>query len=428
MSPPLTFGLELEMAVVCGVKKGEQWHTDNRTTTFPEPEPIFTKWTVRDEEAWKPIARHMAATLEAAGFDASVDSSDYTKWDFTCDISIEAPEASGPVEYMYASIEMRSPAMYFTPASLDAVGEVLALLRRTYCINTNISTGLHVHVGDGRNGWPFPVIQRLFAFIWAFEPQINSLVPPHRVDGQYTNSMRTYSKFVWDFAEEMGRRPTPMEGLVAMKNLKSMRALELEFLTTTLRVAPHSVDANGVPNPKPTVEFRQHDGTMDEQRVRVWVTTVVGIMDYLQAVEPAEFTKLLSMAEHEHWEKLGDGKDDKREREMGPILAEHEYTAIDLLTTLSLYGPAMFYKQRGLYKSARNPDLRRDVGAYYWLRDFSKVDFLDGVPLLKEQGHTGQATSEEKEEMTESDVVLAAANELLARKEAFMSRMTRERG
>jgi hypothetical protein len=421
MSPPLTFGVEFEMAVVCGIEDGEQWHTDKRITSFPDPEISLTRWGVQEEEAWKPIARHMAATLDAAGFDSSVDSSEYTKWDFTSDVSVEAPKVDGPTEYTYASIELRSPALYFTPASLDAVGEVLALLRRTYCINTNVTTGMHVHVGDGRNGWPSHVIRRLFAFVWAFEPQLNTLVPPHRVDGEYTNSMRTYSKFVWDFGEARGRRPTPVEGLVAMGKLPNIRALEMEFLTTTLRVAPNPMHQNGVPNSKPTVEFRHHDGTMDEQRVRVWVTTVVGIMDYLRAVEPVEFTGLLAMTEHEHWEKLGDGRDDEREREMGPILAEDGFTAIDLLKTLSLYRPAKFYMQRGLYRFVRNPDRRRDLGKFYWLEGLADVDYLDGVPLLGEQGDAGPVSSK-TDEMTESDVVLAAANELLARKEIFMSR------
>lgn len=66
---------------------------------------------------------------------------------------------------------------------------------------------------------------------------------------------------------------------------------------------------------------------------------------------------------YEKWEKLGDGKDEQREQEMGPVLAEGEFTIIDLLQTMGLYEPAEFYQNRGIYRILKGANPSRK-GAY----------------------------------------------------------------
>lgn len=384
MNTPLTFGVEFEMAVADGFDSGRDCHTDKRIIDFsftPLDDDDDIPWMKRSshsddsnpwmpEEPWKRIARHMAATLRTAGFRSTVGKDDNSTWDFTCDLSIEEPQEDKPtpVTYTYTGIELRSPALYFTPESLTEVAEVLKLLKRTYCINTNTSTGLHVHVGDGKKGWRFHTIHKLLAFVWAFEFQLNTLFPPSRIDGDFTKSMRANSHYVNMFVQERGRPPTPMEGLVRLLNCESFEQLEKLFRPGTFRIAHISKYDHGRNHRKPTIEWRHHGGTMDEVSVCMWVRTVVGMLDFLRYAEPAKFTNLLSIVEHECWEKLGDGLDDQREQEMGPILAECEFTIIDLLQTIGLYEPAKFYKERGIYRIEVDSTRRKFVTSHsYWL-------------------------------------------------------------
>lgn len=374
MTTPLTFGIEFEMSVVTGFDSGREFHKDERIINFtkemydkPESRESsprqYEQWVA--EMPWKPVARHMAKTLDAAGFKATVDKADNTSWDFTCDISIEDPEEekSCLVRYTYQGIEMRSPAMYFTPESLQALADVLKLLKRTYMIYTNHSTGLHVHVGDGKKGWEFSILQKLFALIWVFEPQLNTLFTPSRVDGDFNKSMRTLSPYSKRIMDKKFRKPRPTEGLIRIMDCKTFEQLYKWFCPGSLRVSPYAKDDDGNENRKPTIEWRHHEGTMDEVSACMWIKTVVGIMNYLRTVKPEAFTKLASMAEQEHWQKVGDGEDDRRERERGPILAEGRFTIIDLLGVIGVYEPAKFYKERGLYKTKVDRDKQWFVGA-----------------------------------------------------------------
>jgi hypothetical protein len=43
------------------------------------------------------------------------------------------------------------------------------------------------------------------------------------------------------------------------------------------------------------------------------------------------------------WENLGDGLDSKREVEKGPISAEGNFTIMDLLAHMGLWGPYEYY-------------------------------------------------------------------------------------
>ncbi|PSS20077.1 hypothetical protein M430DRAFT_41435 [Amorphotheca resinae ATCC 22711] len=368
MASALTFGVEWEMSVVCGYENSHPDPSEQRIVRIGNQDKVDDNRFFRtngDEFLWETVARHMAATLRAAGFDSSVHSKGFTTWDFSSDVSVCEPASNR--RYTYESIELRSPAMYFTPASLRAVEEVLTLLTSTYCINTNPTTGLHVHVGDSTKGWPFHMMRKLIAFLWAFTHQLNTLFPPFRMASNYTHPIRTHSRYAQRFDDE---GPSPTLAILAILKCDDAEKLHYLFDATQLRFMENILHVQGIPNCKPTIEFRQHQGTMDPRATIMWVKTMVGIMEFLRDVQPADFTSLLSIVEHEHWEKQPDQpekehdyyeeeRDSKHdvecERDMGPILAESGFTVIDLLRTMGLHEPARYYKQRGLYKHRALP-------------------------------------------------------------------------
>jgi hypothetical protein len=100
---------------------------------------------------------------------------------------------------------------------------------------------------------------------------------------------------------------------------------------------------------KPTIEFRQHQGTLNFSRVTAWIKTLVGIVDAVRKLPEAEFQNLVNICANEVWQKHGDGEDDARQSKFGLTLADSTFTIVDLLEYLGLDEPAAFYRTRGLY-------------------------------------------------------------------------------
>jgi len=100
---------------------------------------------------------------------------------------------------------------------------------------------------------------------------------------------------------------------------------------------------------KTTIEFRQHEACVDGIAVITWIETVVGIGEFCRSSSAKAFYDILSVVQLETWERRGDGLDKAREEKFGPILAEGKFTTIELLEAIKLWGPALYYKKRGLY-------------------------------------------------------------------------------
>jgi len=195
----------------------------------------------------------------------------------------------------------------------------------------------------------------MVAFLWAFEPQLTSLHPEGRQNGQWATSMRETSPYARNYLKTHGERPHPLAGAIHFLNCKTTTELieqanYSDEYAPTFKFSAYNFQgmydrATGVDG-KPTIEFRQHAGTLSSEAILNWIKTAVGIIDYLRKVDDSTLLSLLRIVEHESWEKLGDGEDDKRERTLGPILAESKFTISDLLTAIGLHGPAAYYKHR----------------------------------------------------------------------------------
>lgn len=349
-----TFGVEFEFATPSinpGVKLPDP--SEKRALRLPNDYGDIEEGYSysRKQTTWEFVAEHIAATLTEAGHPTTVEVNDFTTWDITIDCSIRYPEDVDEA-YTWHRIEIRSPAFYFNPDSLRAVADVCAILTSTYCIHTNGSTGLHVHVGNGEQGFPFATVRNLVAFLWAFEPQLSSLHPQRRFDGPYCQSMRENS--------HLKASDSPTGALAAVKTLLRCESIaQLCDLLYTLALGNNAYSFDDLftfmefgdrVNVKPTIEFRQHEGTLDAEAVTNWIKTVVGIVNFVDNAPQGDIAALLSIAEYEHWQKLGDGYDGRREQRLGPVVAEKGFTVIDLLKTIGLFSPALYYKRYGIHR------------------------------------------------------------------------------
>jgi len=223
-------------------------------------------------------------------------------------------------------------------------------------------------IGDSTKGFDTITVSNLIAFLWAFEPQLNSLHPMYRQNQTWGQSMREASTYAMEYRKKYGRRPHSLTGLLhflkgnSMYNLIRDAAPDNNGSANAFKYCAYSFQ--GLANKdlrfddsKPTIEFRQHAATMDTEAIVNWIETSVGIVEYIRNIDFATFTDLLRIVEHESWEKLGDGRDDEREARLGPILAESKFTIIDLLQAMELYGPADYYRNRWRKLPKRPPSL-----------------------------------------------------------------------
>lgn len=158
--------------------------------------------------AFKSAQRIITNLLASSGFPADPLMSgfaDPTLWDVKEDGSVEGPKDS---PYRWLPMEITSPALPFTPASIKAISDVCSLLTQTFITETNLSTGLHVHISAGTTPIKFGTMKNLLIFLWIFEPQLNTLHPPPRQDNLYCLSLRSQCAMIYNFFDKWGTLPS----------------------------------------------------------------------------------------------------------------------------------------------------------------------------------------------------------------------------
>ncbi|KAL5318852.1 hypothetical protein ACEPPN_013919 [Leptodophora sp. 'Broadleaf-Isolate-01'] len=370
MNKPFTFGVELEMMVafvVEGQKKPDLKET--RTVVFASRnEPRDLEIESRYASEFYPafyksrIIAEFKRIIGEAGFPVASTETDTSGWAVVGDTSLNHPtdtemETEG---YSWCGIEIKTPALPFTPQSLQAVKDVCALIPKHFKTLQNSTTGLHVHIGHGKSCFSTHDVTKIMAFVYAFEPQLSSLHPIHRYSHTYGYTMRHTSNFSEGFQRRYGELPSAFMAitkiLTTIKPTMSATRGELAYLVNSGACGKNGnynfngLEDLGVHAEVPTIEFRQHEGTMDGELIVQWVQLLVGMLKFIENEEYASFTGFLfETVGKEKWQKVGDGKDAEREASMGPTLADGEFTVIDLLRYIGLNEQADYYKDK-VYK------------------------------------------------------------------------------
>lgn len=296
----------------------------------------------------------MAHTLQKAGCPCNPEKPyehDFEKWEVTSDGSLKAPVEGLAQGYKWYGVEVISPAFYLTEGSLQEVIRVTEIIKSTYLVNINDSCGLHVHVGVGDETFTFPHIRNLHALLYAFSPQLNSLHPARRETSSMCIPLRS-------IRGKDGRTFPPMEGVVRL--LLTQNFDDLYELTGAETRTKMSYNFNPIFKYEKefrgsgTVEFRQHEGTLDGEAIRIWIKTVVRLVEFARELiaDPTYFTQLLNVLEQE-------------DVEGEPPLCESEYTIIDFLKNVRAWESVLYYKERGIYKVRPiyyYPDYPREIG------------------------------------------------------------------
>lgn len=179
------------------------------------------------------ISQERAATvLTDAGIDCRYEEYNHTTrtWWKT------VPDGSLPAN----SAEVVSPPLPFTKESLEQVAKVLSTLRTSGAL-VNQSCGLHVHI-DAQNIADYEnFAYRLYQRYRICEPDIDKFIATHRRG----NTSSSYSR-------TLDYNPRSYQNILA--NVSRGSKLNL-----------HSYAVHG------TVEFRHHEGCLNEMKVVAWI-------------------------------------------------------------------------------------------------------------------------------------------------------------
>lgn len=203
-------------------------------------------------------------------------------------------------------------------------------------------------------------------FLYTFEPQINTLHPAVEQNTPYARSTRHGCELTRGVEEAYGFGPPSalciiteaskcltVEAVVEMffcldadppRYMNCNLTLISEFLKAVAIIdsgeaESRAMDKGAVKKPgKPTIEFRQHQGTLDPERICAWVKLLMGIVAYCRDVDQLDFLDLVTEAAFDEKWSVGPNREDNNmnRARYGPVPAESTFTIIDLLTSICL--------------------------------------------------------------------------------------------
>lgn len=210
----------------------------------------------------------------------------YDEWSLEGDSSIRIPAPEGPVETVAGlpvAVEIISRILRPNPACSDEVFKVLSCIKSQFTMTTNRTTGLHIHVGNGDEGFPLATLKKFSMLVVAFERLINSLHPPERLTSRWCNPPSRSAAFA-DEPETCLRmleieQCRTQDDLVDLMNPSSGRDCAYNFTNLLPVVCKGS---------KLTIEFRQHAGSVDPPAIMSWAKFVVALVEYSHEVSESQ--------------------------------------------------------------------------------------------------------------------------------------------
>ena len=265
------------------------------------------------------VQRHLAETLISAGFPAITDADvrrqaaeagqgaaelpQYKSWHVTIDPSIRVPgedNVPGLAGYEWYKMELVSPVLDYSPQALRRVKKLCKLIHRRYRTLTNEWCGLHVHVGLGSKGLPDYTIRSLAALIWTFEDRLDLLHPLHRVNDEACTSLYNTAPLAGQLDLETDK---PLRIREQLETILACGAGDqvVHLLNDECPNYGHAYNLWNLRSQlhrsaKRTIEFRQHEGTLDTQRVGNWIEVCVGLVNFAHQVPPDHMGAFLKSA------------------------------------------------------------------------------------------------------------------------------------
>lgn len=237
-------------------------------------------------ELYKPCIRQQLRNhLKEGGIKVNMYHTLYSAWTVDDDSSIRPYEDEDDMHngLEHTSVELISRILPVSQEGFHEIRRVIDLVRGKFDVKVNKSTGLHVHVGNGSEGFNDRCIQNLAQLVTVFEYQIDSIHPDWRIDCNWAMAPSSNPALSLSNPFQAAEALQEDEGqAVYLMNGNWGRNAAYNF--TNL------VDPAGL---KKTIEFRQHTGSMDVQQVLAWAEFVTGLVSYCHLIPPERYTQLI---------------------------------------------------------------------------------------------------------------------------------------
>lgn len=330
--PRLTFGVELEFALAT-------LSDDAIDPLASDTRPVKGFASGRSVNRYNDnVLQHLAKTIHSkAGvkvevepqynFDPAWVQREKDAWVLTTDKTIEAPDE----DYIYVQVEVISPPYYFSINAIAQVRVVCEIITNNFKVNSNDSCGLHVHVGNEKQGFHVKTLRSLLATHWTFEPVLDKLHPKRRRDdGNFGPSLRKKTHLTeytlatkeraalavplgLEYLLQRTHTPKGLEplgpssedgsdyGTPALLDLKKLIDLaKPSEKAGSLGAGRARIHVEGLVQklkfklaPRKTIEFRQHEATLNPDRVEAWIKFCVGMMEFCDSVDRKSLSAFL---------------------------------------------------------------------------------------------------------------------------------------
>ncbi|KAK7966907.1 uncharacterized protein PG986_001184 [Apiospora aurea] len=266
------------------------------------------------------LPQDSAIISQGTPFNANSTRDIYHRWSVTEDGSVESSSTYNPAQqkqrdsYLEAEmkscngIELISPALTDTPQSFQEVMKVFTIVKSLNFMHVNDTCGLHVHVAFGKHGITMVPLRKIASLLFALDPFLAALRPDSRSgNNEHCQSIRKFSnaarghkladaikglknpgKSIIDPKEPDYFDPQPKPNVVdwvpipdAVEAIKSCKKPEeVAWLLTTQGRANYDFKKFLEGTINPTIEFREHEATLDTPEVVAWSRFCVRVVRY----------------------------------------------------------------------------------------------------------------------------------------------------
>ena len=207
-------------------------------------------------------------------------------WTISNDTSINIKNSPRATDgWLECDIEIKSPALRFCPKSLRRVEKVVQLITNKFDTSVNTSCGMHVHVGNRKKGFPLQTLKNFCMLTAMFEHQLNSLHPAHRIGNAHAKGPSAV------FGAQ-----NPCDTLQKIQECESKDKLVLLYAKN--ESPPDRCFAYNlcpmVSRSHKTIEFRQHEGTLEWSKIMNWIQVVGGIVNAMHTIDAFRLAHLIS--------------------------------------------------------------------------------------------------------------------------------------
>ncbi|KAK7968109.1 uncharacterized protein PG986_002386 [Apiospora aurea] len=227
----------------------------------------------------------------------------------------------------WVGLELISPAMRDEAASYSELERVVDFIKARYRARVNLACGLHVHTALGRQPVSLDALKQCAALLFAADSLVAEIHPRHRQENTFARPIRTQSNAAvgWtaiDAEKSYNEAPSNQYGWFCDRDpqpevrlrdaVREIMACQSEgaiaWITATRYTSGNYYFVKfALPNnDNPTLEFRQHEGTLDAQRMSAWARFCAGIFRYaVQDLTPAKLDEVVAFCEEAESDKSG---------------------------------------------------------------------------------------------------------------------------